>query len=328
MHGSSRHLIGVITALVVLVSAGVVFGGAPVEDTSVPIADDIGGMDEDFQSFDRLPWELKFDYTLMSDYVWRGINWTDYPGEHTERPSNQVGVGVELDTAAAIGGNGIGTLGARMWFQWWGGLAASGGRDDDLQEVDYRLYWNNEIEELATTLEFGWIYYTFPSIPGDANTTSELYIEIKVDDKYLFGADKGVFNPSIYYGVDVDLTHDGSWLDLGVEHTFDLVDYEPFSEMPAMAFTSITPSMRLGVDNRYLDAFTKRARIGHPGTRATRLGRLLCGISVDYDVGKAMNLPEEYGRARMSWFIKYSDALRTDILSDALYGGFRFEFDW
>ncbi len=270
-----------------------------------------------------LPVTLTLDYTIVSDYVWRGINFSEYPGEGPERPNHQLGIGAEVDTADLIGGESLGSVGASVWFQWFGGAddAALGGRHDNLQEVDYTLYWTNEFKELATTVTIGWIHYSFPGAGGDAETTNELFIKLTFDDSAAFGTEKPVLNPYIYYGLDMDLADYGSWIELGVEHEFAFADIEGLNEIQALRYMSLTPSVALGIDHRYLHAFAGAGR------KSDRLANMEYGLSLDYDVTGALNTPEECGSVTVSGFVKFSDALRDKIINDELYAGITLAYE-
>ena len=99
------------------------------------------------------PIELSFslDYTLVSDYVFRGINFSEYAGEGREKPNHQMSTGIELATEE------YGNFGASFWFEWFAGQGSLTPGSDNLQEVDYVVYWNYDIEQIATNLELGWI---------------------------------------------------------------------------------------------------------------------------------------------------------------------------
>ncbi len=42
------------------------------------------------------PITFSFDYTIVSDYIFRGLNFSEYPGEGREKLNHQLGVGLEL----------------------------------------------------------------------------------------------------------------------------------------------------------------------------------------------------------------------------------------
>jgi hypothetical protein len=277
------------------------------------------------------------DYTFVSDYVWRGINATEFQGEGHERPCHQLRFGLESDSTDWLDVD-LGTVGATAWFQWYGGFLAqtNGQSGDHLQQVDYSLYWKRNVPELGTHFELGWVYRTWPrvhdiapDVAGDEETTYEVYVKLTFDDSAFFGTEKPVFSPYIYYGLDYDLADEGSWIELGVSHEFILADLEPFSSAPMLNYMKVTPSASLGIDHRYLDSSTlQKISTTARGTRSTKFANLLLGVAFDYDLTGAMGVSEEYGTLNAGAFVYFSDALREDILNDTLYGGVRIGYSW
>ena len=285
-----------------------------------------------------LPVKLSFDYALVTDHVWRGINFSEYRREGTERVNHQFGLAVELDTEDILdAGYMLGTVGASIWFQIYGGnLAISGGRHDHLQQVDYTLYWRNKLEQTATEVKAGWVHRTWPRLHGDPRitnadleTTNEVFVKLTFNDGALIGETEPLLNPYVYYGLDLDITDEGSWIEMGVEPRFALSDYEAFHDSPLLRYMTVAPSARLGIDHRYLHVLAPTASPSFErGQEATRLGTFVYGAKIEYDLSNALGMPEEYGSLKAASFIYFSDALREDILNDELYGGFKIGYSW
>jgi len=191
------------------------------------------------------PFSIGVDYTLVSDYVWRGVNLSEYRGEGRERPNHQMNVGMSYDT-----GN-FGSINAGFWFEWYGGQKAmDSSSDGHLQEVDYTLSWSYDIEPLAMGVEVGWIAYQFPQASGDLKTTHELFLGLSFDDSKLFGTESSVLNPTVKYYYDIDLVEGGQFLEFGISHDFALADMG-CGQTPILKDLTVTPSVTLGVDHRY-----------------------------------------------------------------------------
>ena len=76
---------------------------------------------------------ISLDYTLATDYVWRGINLSEYPGEGREKLKHQVGFGLSLDTD-------LGSVGGRIWSEWYMGQEELVEQSHNkLQEIDYTV---------------------------------------------------------------------------------------------------------------------------------------------------------------------------------------------
>ena len=261
-----------------------------------------------------LPVTFSLDYTLTTDNVFRGINFSEYRGEGREGLNHQLTVGVEAD----LGRHGA--VGASFWFAWYAFQEQlTPAYDGNIQEIDYKVYYRYECEKLATTLETGWIAYTFPAFGGDGHATYELYVQLGFDDSKLFGTDSPVLNPYVYYGLDYDLANGGSWLEIGVSHDFVLGEISHCKDVPILKDVTITPSVALGVDIHYLDDFDVLGNGGEASS--TRLANVLYGLNVSYNLSGALDLPPQIGSLTLSGFLNYSQALRDGLLDDELFGG-------
>ena len=266
------------------------------------------------------PVELSFslDYTLVSDYVFRGINFSEYAGEGREKPNHQMSTGIELATEE------YGNFGGLFWFEWFAGQKSLTPGSDNLQEVDYVAYWNYDIERIATNIELGWIAYTFPPSGGDAHDTYEVYVALSFDDSGLFNTQESVLNPYIYYGLDYDLGSNGSWIEIGISHDFALNEIAGLEAAPVIKDLTISPSLVLGIDHRYLDKFA----VTGSGGASTKLANLNYGLAISYDLSGALNLDPKLGSLAVGGFLNFSQALRRDLLNDEFYGGMSVNYGW
>ncbi len=265
------------------------------------------------------PAELSFslDYTLVSDYVFRGINFSEFAGEGREKPNHQMSTGIELATE-------YGNFGGFFWFEWFAGQGSLTPGSDNLQEVDYVVYWNYDIEQIATNLELGWIAYTFPPSGGDAHDTYEVYAKLSFDDSGVFGTQESVLNPYVYYGLDYDLGANGSWIEIGISHDFALNEVAGLEAAPVIKDLTVSPSLVLGIDHRYLDKFA----VTGSGGPSTRLANLNYGLAISYDVSGALGMDPKLGSLSLDGFLNFSQALRKGLLNDEFYGGMSVSYGW
>ena len=265
----------------------------------------------------RCPVDLSVDYTLVTDYIWRGINNSEYRGEGREKLNHQLGVGMSFETPKC------GTVGALVWLEWYADQERlTTNSNDHLQEVDYIAYWSYRIEPIATTFEAGWICYHYPTLSGDEGHTNEWYVTLRFDDAKLFGTRNGVLNPYFALYMDVDDFKRGCWLELGASHDFTLADLECCGKMPVVKDLTITPSVVLGYDHRYLDKFFSTGR------GSSRAANLQYGLDITYDLTSALRLPERLGRFSVTGFLKFRHAFRDDLLDDEFWGGATFAWKW
>lgn len=130
-----------------------------------------------------------------------------------------------------------------------------------------------------------------------------------------------MLNPSIGYWHDIDLVEAG-WLEVAVEHPFELGGFEALKNAPFLKDLTITPSLALGVDHRYLPKALGTGQV------ATRLGNITYGLDVCYDLSKALGLPAQAGSVTVGGFLNFSQALRNELIHDELWGGLKVAYSW
>jgi len=222
-----------------------------------------------------IPLTVGVNYTLVTDYIFRGINFSEYAGEGREKLNHQLGIHVAYEPEK------LGKFGVVFWLEWYADQEKLTPRcDDHLQEVDYIVYWSYPIKPIATTVETGWIGYTFPQF------------------------------------------HPGSWLEFGVSHDFVLADFDACKNVPVVKNLTVTPSLVVGLDHRYLNK-----AVGF-GREATQLGNIQSGLAVSYDLSGALGLPPQYGDLILTGFFKFSNAIRDELINDEFWGGVTVAWEW
>ncbi len=107
-----------------------------------------------------LPISLGLSYALYTDYVFRGVNFSEYRGEGREKLNHQLTVSLAFDLGE------IGTIGYDTWFEWYGAQKQldpdRGGQN--LQEVDYCVWWSHPIDAIASDLTIGYTFYEFVNL--------------------------------------------------------------------------------------------------------------------------------------------------------------------
>ncbi len=272
------------------------------------------------------PLSFGIDYTLVTDYVWRGANLSEYDGEGREDLNHQLNVWAAYDTGD------FGTFGGLVWLQWFAGWDQAGPDPDGshLQEVNYVLNWSYDLsrinEALPVVFELGWIGYNFPEFSGDAQFTHELYVTLAMDDSSLWGTDQAVLNPYVSYYHDLD-DFQGGWLEVGISHDFALAELG-LADVPILGEMTLTPAIVLGVDHRYYESTTKAAA-------------MVFGLALSYDLGSALGMDPEWGSLAITSFINYNlglaDSARNvsdgaggqqGLVDDTLYGGVNLAYEW
>ncbi len=291
-----------------LVSAGLV-AAQPQEEEAVAWQTDVAVTETGASDS---PFSLSMSYSLYSDYVWRGINLSEYGREGREKPNHQVDVALDVDLGLLFGQNAgtCGTFTVGGWFEWFAAQRqldpVNGGQN--LQEADYYLSWAYDIESLSSTVTLGYIFYAFPN--AKEINTQEWTLGLEHNDAWLWKSlwpdnEDGVLNPSFTLYHDVDASGgNAAWLEFGVSHEFALA--------PNLTMTA---SGVLGVDHNMYHYIG-----GDPRGETTRLANMLWGLDLTYDMSERFHRP-----MTVSVFLYFSDALGSaedsGFIQDEFFGG-------
>ena len=294
-----------------------------------------------------LPVSFSIDYTLLSDYIFRGINFSEYNTEGRERLNHQLSVGTEIDL------NQFGRVGGSFWFEWYGGQNDRGfggnapGDDKHLQEVDYTLYYGYTIEPIGLDIEIGYIFYHFPRArraakwhgTGDADfaTTNELYTVLSWDDSQLWRAlgldcKDPLLNPYLSVNWDMDLAKGASFYEFGLSHDFAFSD---FTQAPVLKDLTFGVSWAMAWDHNWLNKYTLDRTAGATNegrgyaSNSSHLDYMNWGFSLTADLKSMLDLPDRYcGDLYLTGFLNLSDAIAKHFLDDEVYGGLSVGYGW
>ncbi len=336
--------------LMTLFSVGVAFA----EDTSTPSQDETQFIESETIDTDKvetpvfitnwekpIPLTLSIDYTLVSDYIWRGINLSDASRKngatHNEGrrwPNQQMTTGAELDLGK------FGRVGGSLWFEWYCGQEYMTPDDGDktLQEIDYTVYYGYTIEQIGLDIELGFIWYEFPRARSDADSTQELYTKLSYDDSKLFrmlGLDvkEPVLNPYLFIAWDLDLARGGSYYEFGLSHDFVLQDLG-MKDLPLLKNMTVTPAWSMSWDHNWLQKMSLDPSKGGADnatgfSNSSHLANMVWGLQCSYDLKSALNIPDKYcGDFSVNTFMNYSHAIARHLLDDELWGGVSVGYSW
>jgi len=276
------------------------------------------------------PATFDITYYVYSDYIFRGINFSEYAGEGREKPNHQMTMALGIDMAKWLGHEpgSWGTFAFETFFEWYAAQdqldPVNGGQN--LQEVDYTLSWSYPLEEIETDLTLGWTYYLFPNlhywlerdnIAGNDNDdrTHEWWVRFEHNDAWMWDwwwpeNEEGVLNPSFLFVQDIGTgAGNAMWMELGLSHEFKLCPK-----------CSITPSWTLGIEHDYYHHFG-----GAVEKNTWRFANMLWGVDLGYDLTELLRIPEGYGSVALGGFLYFSQALGAaednGIIQDELFGG-------
>lgn len=295
-------------------------GTTTVERTTVETTDTGGSPGSAFT--------IDLGYYLWSDYIFRGINFSEYGTEGRERLNHQLDVTLGVDLASLFGEEAgtWGTFSFNTWFEWYAAQKSidpvHGGQN--LQEVDYNLSWSYDIEPIATTFAIGYKFYAFPNL--STINTQEWWISLEHNDawmwKWLFPDNEdGVLNPTFFMAQDTNIASGSMWFELGISHPFEI--FENFT---------LTPSMVTAIDHRWYHSIQ-----GNGPGGSTGLAYTTWGLDATYDLTSLLQLPDWAGSVSISAFLYFQDALGNaedrhgqspGRIQDEFYGGMSLAWSW
>ncbi len=261
-----------------------------------------------------LPITFSVNYTLVSDYIFRGINLSEYEGEGREGLNHQLEASVSVDL------DKFGTFTYTAWFEWYAKQDDPAFDDDahgHLQEMDNVVSWSYDLskicDKLPVTFETGWAHYALNQEKGDAYGTNEWFMALSLDDSSLFGTENPVLNPYVAWYVDTDDV-DGCWIETGISHDFAMSDLG-FASTPVLKDITATPSFVLGIDKGQF------AEVCH-------LHNLQYGLDISADINSMFGFTTDYGQFTVTGFLRYSEAINREAADDEFWGGVTFGYEW
>lgn len=246
---------------------------------------------------EAFPFSLGVSYALYTDYIFRGVNFSEPDGEGREKLNHQMTVSLDWNTGK------WGTLGFDAWFEWYAGQKMidpdRGGQN--LQEVDYTIRWSYPLEAIATDLTIGYTFFVFPNLAhtlrqdrarGNNNDdrTHEYWFSLEHNDAWMWKGlfpdnDEGVLNPSFLFAHDVGCIL-GTWMEFGLSHGF---------AVPGVEHLTVTPGWTVAAQCNYW-----------------KHGFFLVGdtwsLSVEYDLAGALKLPKWAGSLTLAGELYFFNA--------------------
>jgi hypothetical protein len=278
-----------------------------------------------------LPMSLTLQYVLVSDYIFRGINFSEYDREGRERLNHQMSTSLSLDLAALCGkpAGQCGEIGFDTWFGWFAGQKEINPTTGaNIQEVDYTVWYSYNVEKLATEVKVGWVDYVYPNVVGvsDNDRTNEWFFTLTHNDAWMwrslgYTGEDGILNPTVCFYHDMHINR-GAWTDFCINHPFEIVKNLTF-----------TPSYMLHVDMGWSGALSRDSH--GSDDHDTRVAGMTYGLDLTYDLTEALHLPPWAGTMAVSGFLNWFDptsAFRhygpTLGVQDELYGGMKLSWSW
>lgn len=285
---------------------------------------------------EKLPITLGVSYYLLSDYVFRGINFSEYTRGRNSRGEGRERLNHQVTTALTYDAGDFGKFGFDTFFEWYEAQAKLNpyGGGQNLQEVDYIIRWTYPIKAISTDATLGYTFYTFPNLAkllrqdrlvGNNNDdrTHEWWFKLNHNDawawKWLFpDNESGILNPYYLFAQDVGIGSGAVYMELGFSHPFTIPGIDNFT---------ITPSYMLAGDGGYL----KRLR-GKPHHDYLRLAYDQWALNMTYDLTPVLHLPKWAGTVSVSGLLYFNNAFgsaaRENDINDEFWGGMSVNWAW
>lgn len=255
---------------------------------------------------------LSAEYTLVSDYIWRGINLSQMPNGARKGINHQLAIGAELDLGDA------GRIGGSVWLEWFSEQdRLTPAASTNLQEVDFTAYYGYTFESIGLDVEIGFIYYSFPAVTAGDDGDQDLYISLGYDDSRLwralgFECEEPVLNPSLTAYVNLDAAKGSSYYEFSLSHDFGVGDL------------TVTPSWTFAWDHNSMGTYT-----GNGSTTSSQANFMNWGLAATLDLKSALDLPDSVcGECYVTGFMNYSQPLNHTMLNDYFYGGVSVGMSW
>lgn len=302
-------------------------GPQPNIEPLLPAVADADKVDEAPEAVPELarPFGLGVTYYLFSDFVFRGINFSEYAGEGREKLNHQMTTAIDVP----LGKNGkFGTFGFDTFFEWFAGQEHLGSTPPGahLQEIDFTLRYSYFVEPIQTKATVGWTEFTFPRTNAVHDRTNEWWFKLEHNDAWLWrglgykGTD-GILNPSFFFAQDTGYIL-GQWYEISLNHPFTLCKNLTW-----------TPKVTFAFDGGYI----QRSINGGPGSRQFEYAYTQPGMELKYDLTELLHLPKWAGSVYISGQLYYNfvsdvekDRNRASktVLDDILFGGLTVGWTW
>jgi hypothetical protein len=263
------------------------------------------------------PFSLGVRYYLLSDYLFRGINFSEYAGEGREKPNHQMTT--SLDIPLGKGGE-YGTFGFDTFFEWFAGQKHINGSGQNIQEVDYTLRYSYDVAAINTVATIGWTEFTFPNVTGvgDDDRTHEMFLKLAHNDaswwRWMgYQGDDGILNPTFFIAYDWHMAR-GTWMEFSLSHPFEIAKNLTF-----------TPSVTFAIDAGYLGTLLKT------DDHDFRYAYTQFGGDLTYDATELLHLPAWAGTVTVGGQLFYTvptESARHTGLDNEFWGGMNVGWNW
>lgn len=239
---------------------------------------------------------LEFDFRYMTDYVYRGVDYSEVGGGE-DAPNLQFDGKVSFDLG-------------RLPHPFLGVFANVYNSDPDSRFQEVRPYFGFDWTIRPITITAAHLTYIYPE--RDDFNTSEGLVRISLDDSYFFRTEKPIFSPYILGAYDYD-QNNGWYGEAGIVHEFVIED------------TGVTLTFTGAVG--YIDGIQGNFIFENEQTKGFSHAEI--GLVGNYSLNNLLNIPKRYGEFLLKGYLYYTEGLDNDINNDTqIWGGMGIGFKY
>jgi hypothetical protein len=269
------------------------------------------------------PFSLAVSYYLMSDYVFRGVNYSEFAREGREKLNHQLSTSIDVP----LGKEGkFGDFGFDTFFEWYSAQKSLNGNGSDFQEVDFGLRYSYDVSAIKTKVTVGWTVFNYPHIVSPRHDRSnEWWFRFDHNDAWMwrwtgYKGEEGILNPSFFMAQDMGYIL-GQWYEIGLSHPFEVVKNVTW-----------TPKLIFAFDGGYM----MPAINGGKGTGEFEYAYTQPGMEIKYDMTELLHLPKWAGSIYISGNLYYNFVSEVErdrannrpLVKDLLFGGMSVGWNW
>ncbi len=232
--------------------------------------------------------KLDLEVRYMTDYIFRGVEILEVPASE-DAANLQIAGQLSFDLG-------------KLPHPFVGAFVNIADQDPLSQFQEIRPFVGADWLIRPFTITGGFTSYIYPD--RSELDTSEVYLKLRLDDAWVWSAEKPLLSPYVLAAYDYD-TYDGWYLEAGVEHDFEFddlgIDLKLYGQV---AYVYSLEQYQLTVDE-------------DQGFQHWQVGAI-----ARYSLNKLLNTSERYGRWDLTGYLNYTGSWDNDFRSeDQFWGG-------
>lgn len=258
----------------------------PVPESVYPPPEPLASEDPRGPSATGAKIELEVDY--LTDYVWRGIERFD-AGRAEDSANVQYDAKVRFDLGK------IPSPYVKLFVN-----TATGDPVSTFEEVRPEAGFDWNVRPL--TISAGYTTYIFPDRQG--LDTSEVYLQLRLDDSLLFRSERPILSPYVFAAYDFDQWQ-GLYVEAGIRHEVPI-------EQTGLTLAAYGHAA-------YVNGFDL---FGTGDGQDSGFQHWQVGVEARYELNKLLNIPDRFGQFSVVGYVNYTDRIESSLAAtNQIWGG-------